>query len=82
MTLFNKAYNELEKSDNHSIKLGDLPSSKQSKPIWDAFKESVINLQQAISSNNLEEFNISVERTQDILNKIKKAGDYPAKNKL
>lgn len=41
--------------EEYKIVKGSRPSSLESKPIWDALKESELNLQQAISIGSDEE---------------------------
>tara|TARA_Y100000310_G_scaffold69791_1_gene65354 strand:+ start:1693 stop:1923 length:231 start_codon:yes stop_codon:yes gene_type:complete len=72
-----KAFEYLvENKEKCRVALGMLTSSEESAPIWAAFNESYLNLQQAISQGNKEEVTESFDRldmVMDTIKEIKKA---------
>ena len=62
----------IDNKDSCRVAMGMLTSSEESAPIWAAFKESYLNLQQAIVQSNYEEVVESVDRMDIVWNMIKK----------
>jgi len=62
----------IENKENCRIAMGMLTSSEESRPIWEALRETLLNLQQAIAQDNYDEVVESIDRSEVIWESIKK----------